>query len=65
MAIDKVSVVLRGYTKLSAEEQAQFILQINEYIKAQDKQLLCEGIQKRANFSIGPVNSSGCPCCGR
>ncbi len=67
MPNDKVALVLQGYTNLSANEQTQFISQLNEYIRAQEQQkrILREGFEKRSQLSLGPLDSGGCPCCGR
>lgn len=64
---DKIALVLRGFTNLSSGDQLTFINQLNEYLRAESekKRSLREGFEKRAQFSLGPLDSGGCPCCGR
>lgn len=64
---DRISIVLKGFTELTSEERIAFVKELNEYIVAdyQRKVVLNEGFEKRATLSLGPINSDGCPCCGR
>jgi len=59
--------VVAGYIRLSSDDQNTVITEINNYNK-QDiakKRDLKISFEKRAGISLGPLDSGGCPCCGR
>ena len=67
MANTKVTIVLNGYLSLDPAERREFIKELNAYIEAKvdRKRSLQEDIEKRASMSLGPLESSRCPCCHR
>lgn len=66
---NKTKLALRGFFDLSQSERQEFIDKVNEFLKSPDadeRRLLREGIEKQAEkIMTGPLDSGGCPCCGR
>jgi hypothetical protein len=59
--------VIAGYSKLSALDKMEVVTEINRLnnASATDKQILDENFSKRAGIDPGPINTDGCPCCGK
>jgi hypothetical protein len=64
MSQSQVQKVKQGYTLLSASEKQDFKKFIEDYDKASEFDK--KRIEQREEFkSLGPLASSGCPCCGK
>jgi len=64
---DRAKLVLAGFVKLSSDDQAEVIDELNRYIQARGtiKKSIQEGFEREAGrVCLGPV-TQGCPCCGR
>ena len=59
----RVITVFRGFLSLTAQERAQLVEALNNYVRADDRGKRSVEIEVRKAI-LGPV-SSGCPCCGR
>ncbi|MFK5922526.1 MAG: hypothetical protein QM496_10135 [Verrucomicrobiota bacterium] len=64
---EKQAKVYVGFTNLSIVEQVQALKEMQAYYDANlsDQKVLEESFAKRAGVDLGPMNSGGCPCCGR
>lgn len=63
--IDKIK---QGYASLEYSiERTEIKKFIDEFDKANEdtKKNLLENLSKITNKSLGPLSSSGCPCCGK
>jgi hypothetical protein len=61
----KVAIVLNGFEQLDADEQEEFIRELNKR-RSGKRDELRKSLEesKRAVMNLGPM-PSGCPCCGR
>lgn len=64
MTTEQLVKLKTGYTQLSPLEKNDFKKFMDEYDKATEEQK--KRLLERQEFkSLGPLASSGCPCCGK
>lgn len=64
MASQNVQLLLSGYVRLTAQEQAVYVDELNKLREKINKGLIKEGGRLDHEISLGPMKT-GCPCCGR
>ncbi len=61
------TLVLNAFLKLSESEKQEVLTEIENYKRKDwfEKGRMNEDLQERTKRIMGPVNSGGCPICGR
>jgi len=64
---ERVYKVLTGFSNLNMDERRLCIERLNEFVNAEkyNQNALKEDFKKKSRFSLGPLDSGGCPCCGK
>lgn len=59
--------VVLGFMRLTAEERADAIKKMNEFVNASEirKSVVMESFRVQAGLDLGPLNQGGCRCCGK
>jgi hypothetical protein len=63
----KTALVMQGFLDLDFSEKQELIRMMNEWTNAtpERKIVLARESKSIIRVDVGPVSSTGCPCCGR